>query len=49
MEGMGEGHCGWWVRGVCPIMRSKGALVVVELGQALCMYWASGSHLCHVV
>ena len=49
MEGMEEGHGGWWARGVCPMMRSKGVLVVVELSQALCMYWASGSHQLQVV
>ena len=38
MEGKDGGHCGSWARGVWPMISSKGALEVVELGQALCTY-----------
>src|SRR6266446_199596 len=35
--------------GTCPMISSKGDLPVVALGQALCVYWASGSHLAQSV
>src|SRR6266404_6803614 len=31
--------------GTCPMISSKGDFPVAAFGQALCVYWASGSHL----
>src|SRR6266478_6160072 len=35
--------------GMCPMISLKGDLPVVTLGQALCVYWARGSHLAQSV
>ena len=34
----------WWACGTYPMISSKGGALVVELGQALCTYWAMGNH-----
>src|SRR6266403_3848143 len=35
--------------GTCPMISSKGDFPVAAFGQALCVYWASGSHLAQSV
>src|SRR6266403_1008004 len=38
-----------WVYGMCPMISLKGAFPIAVLGQALWVYWASGSHFAQSV
>jgi hypothetical protein len=40
---------GWCTRGMCPMINSNGAFLVVAFGQALKVYWASGKRLLQFV